>query len=275
MHNFNATSSYFDLKDAISNFYPSYYKPSFKVKDEVVHQKLRSLADTLDDERFFFVVDVLNFEITYLGGVQRWLGYFEKEFSLRLFFRIIHPEASKILSLSTFRILQMACMGHTPPKILSDTKHITLLPLKHIDGSYLYLRKASSAFQYDDEYRLLSFLNEFTIVGPYEGHDIPRLSPRFVNPSQNLNQFENDIKEVIRQGFSSLNFFSYSELSLLHTLAYKPETTRAELSDQFGVKLSTIDTLQKRALSKARDYFIKDFKAALDVATFLQSQGLL
>jgi len=51
---------------------------------EEQQKEIRLLKETLmNGERFFFVINMLNFEMEEAHGIQKWLGYGQKEFSLR------------------------------------------------------------------------------------------------------------------------------------------------------------------------------------------------
>lgn len=227
-------------------------------------------------ERFFFVVNLVEFKISDVHGVHRWLGYSDSEFTIETFFRIIHPDALRIMYLTTSKIFEMLCTGSFPIKNNLDTKYITLIPLKRISGEYINVKKVSSILEYDNNNKLLSYLNEFTIIGMYNKDDIPILKPRITNDKGDNNGIlEKKLMQIISSSLDHLKIFSMQELRILRAIAYNQQITRKDLCERFKISLSTVDTYYKRILLKSRSAFNHDFQTAAEIAYFLKKQALI
>src|SRR3982751_5534357 len=136
------------------------------------------LKETLGSERFFFIVDLLNFEIQEVHGIQKWLGYPQKEFSLKQYWnQVMHPGRKQSLLLISKQMYNVVCRGAYQLEFMVQ-RFATLTPLKHYNGHYLLAKKNASVFQYDVRNRLTAYLNEFTIVGDYDGE---ALNPSMYN----------------------------------------------------------------------------------------------
>src|SRR5207237_686300 len=111
----------------------------------------------------------LNFEIQEVHGIQKWLGYSQKEFSLKQYWnQVMHPSRKQSLLLIAKRMYEVLCRGTYQLEFMVQ-RFATLTPLKHYKGHYLLVKKTSSVFQYDVRNRLTGYLNEFSIVSDYGG----------------------------------------------------------------------------------------------------------
>ena len=210
------------------------------------------------------------------GGIERWLGYPGREFSIETFFRILHPQAARLMYLTTANLFRIACSGSYPLDEKLDLKYVTLIPLRHYDGHYLTVKKVSSVYEYDNRNRLFSYLNEFTIIGPFNpDKDTPSLKPRISDISgTEQSNLENQVGEALVRSFLSLKIFSRGELGTLQYLAHNPASTQRDIAESSGLSVHTIDTYYKRSLAKAREAFQHDFANVVEVAYFLKQMGL-
>lgn len=269
-----STTSHTDfdqLREQVIRLFPDELAP-LKVKPEQQEAELSSLDGTIGSQRFYFVVDMINFEITRCQGVQRWLGHDEKDFSLKRYWKLVHP-GNQVASHTVF--LQMArilCAGKFELEFMVQ-RYGNLTALRHHKGHYLLCKRIASVFQYDAQNRLTEYLNEFTIVGPYKNEP---LSPSFFT---NTGEMEADrgriILENVLANFVGMKLFSAQELQVARMLAYQPGITQQKLADQFHVTSNTINTYYKRFLNKARDHFQINFQNVQEAAVYLREAALL
>ncbi|HEU4575603.1 MAG TPA: hypothetical protein VFS36_11430 [Chitinophagaceae bacterium] len=259
------------LKDYVTSLYPA-EKIKPKVSLEKQETELRSLKQTIGSERFYFVVDLRQFEISDMAGVQKWLGYYEKEFTLRRYWTSLHPGLQK-LSHAVFReMIQVVCTGSFKLEFMVQ-RYSSLVALKHYKGNYLLAKRTASVFQYDYHNRLLEYLNEFTIIGDYNGES---LNPKFfTDKGENEKEKNKLIMDNVRKRFRELKVFSIGELQVARALAYNQLATQQEIAESLGKSPHTIDTYCKRFLKKARDYFHVNFSTVAEAAKYVRKAGLL
>jgi DNA-binding CsgD family transcriptional regulator len=243
-----------------------------KVSKAQQEEELKSIGNTLGSERFYFVVDMTTFEITHLGGIQRWLGYFEKEFSLKKYWGLVHPGTQKSAHAVFLQMANVLCTGKFELEFMVQ-RYSSLTALRHSQGHYLLLKRTASVFQYDEGNRLTGYLNEFTIVGPYNGES---LAPTFfTNKGEPESERGEIIMRKVMENFLNMKIFSVNELQVARMIAYQPGISQNKIAENLGVSQNTIDTYCKRFLKKSREYFQIDFSTALESAQYLRNTGLL
>jgi hypothetical protein len=250
---------------------PSCFQKMVTVEEQ--EQEIDLLRQTLGGERFLFIIDMADFEISKLVGINRWLGYSESQFSLQEYWdNVVHPQCQKSLLMIAHQLYGSLCTGKYPLQFMVQ-RYSSRVALKHRDGHYVLAKKTSSIFQYDDHNRLLSYMNEFTIIGDYDGEP---LEPRMYNSfGDRETEKENEILAKTMEKFLNMKIFSPKELQTARKLAYDIDATQSSIAAEFNVSRYTIDTFYKRFLDKARNFFGKEFRSANEAAVFLRKEGLL
>ena len=64
-------------------------------------KELALLRDTIEGERFMFVMNLHKMTIEHASGIERWLGYKDANFSLLDYLNIIHPAHAAIHRLTS------------------------------------------------------------------------------------------------------------------------------------------------------------------------------
>ncbi|HMC99181.1 MAG TPA: hypothetical protein VKH37_03480, partial [Ferruginibacter sp.] len=236
-------------------------------------QEIELLKQTLGSERFFFVIDLKEFEIVRSEGINRWLGYPDGQLKLDDYWEtIVHPQCKKSTLLIAQQLYGSLCSGMYPLQFMVQ-RYSTRIALKHRDGHYVLVKKTSSVFQYDRTNHLLEYLNEFTIIGDYNGEPI---EPRMFNSfGDRENEREKEILERTMKNFLDMKVFSAKELQTARKLAYEQNATQNSIAEEFNVSKHTVDTYYRRFLEKARNFFGTEFQSATAAATFLKKEGLL
>ncbi|MFN4314020.1 MAG: hypothetical protein ACK4E0_07000 [Chitinophagaceae bacterium] len=259
------------LKEQVISLFPEKLAP-LMVRADQQETELESIEGTIGSQRFYFVVDMRSFEIIRCRGVQRWLGHDENDFSLKRYWKMVHP-GNQIASHTVF--LQMArilCAGKFELEFMVQ-RYGNLTALRHHQGHYLLCKRIASVFQYDAENRLTEYLNEFTIVAPFKNEP---LSPSFFTKT---GEAETERGRIILENalanFLGMKVFSAQELQVARLLAYQPGITQQKLAAQFNRSTHTIDTYYKRFLTKARDYFHINFQNVQEAANYLRESALI
>lgn len=270
-----ATDTPFDNLRAqvLSLFGKEYNQIKLVVSPSEQKKEIGCLKETLGSERFFFVVDLLNLEIREIHGMQRWLGYSEKEFSLKQYLdEVIYPGQRLSLSLVASHVFNDYCKGIYSLKFMVQ-RFASRLTLRHYNGRYLLTKRTASVFQYDTKNRLTAYLNEFTIIGDYDGEPLePKLHTSY---SERETDKERDIMQKVCDSFQEMKIFGVRELQIARKIAYNPQITRAQISEDLNISITTIETYYRRFLTKARDLFLEDFPSVFAAATYLKKEGLL
>jgi hypothetical protein len=222
-------------------------------------------------ERFYFVVDLLNFEITTRAGMQRWLGYPEKDFSYKKYWSLLHPSSQKAVMMVTKQLYMDLCSGKYPLDFMVQ-RFSSRVAIRHRDGHYLLTKKVSSVFQFDQQSRLLSYINEFTIVGPFKGEG---LKPIFYNDFGNEEQKGGEVMSHVVDRFRKMKVFSSREYQLARISVENPDFTRKDISDIMEVGIDSVGTYSRRFLDKARNFFEVEFPTTQDAAACLRNNGLI
>lgn len=274
MNNKQFDTNFYNLRQYVQSFFEEDPIPiEGMVSGTEQQQEIELLKQTLGGERFFFIIDMPAFEIVQSVGISKWLGYSDTQFKLHDYWeQVVHPECKISLLMIAHQLYGSLCTGKYPLQFMVQ-RYSGRIALRHRNGHYLLAKKTSSIFQYDSKSRLLGYLNEFTIIGDYNGEP---LEPRMYNSSGEREvEKEKEIMERTMQKFLEMKIFSAKELQTARILAYDSEATQGSIADQFNVSRHTVDTFYKRFLEKARNFFGKEFRSATEAAVFLRKDGLL
>lgn len=248
------------------------FNTSLKVSKEDQDREITLLNETVSNELFFFVVNLYDFELEHINGVNKYLGYSEKEFTYKQYWNhVIHP-GKEALKLIARRMYEALCSGQYPLEFMVQ-RFTSMVPLKHYEGHYILTKKTSSVFQYYDNNKLLSYVDEFTIIGDYNGEP---LNPRmWFDYDEKDSDLKKQMLNNIMEDFEGMKIFAAKEFQIARKLAYNPHISATELANEFELKPSTVNTYYKRFLEKARNYFQIDFESMSDAANYLRRECIL
>ncbi len=264
-------SDFNKLRDYVISLYPDQPAPVC-VPERLQREELSSLKRTIGSERFFFVVDMESFEITHVEGVQQWLNYYEKEFTLKKYWGLVHPGLQKLTHTVFVQMAEILCDGRFKLEFMVQ-RYSSMTAIRHSKGHYLLLKRTASVFQYDSENRLREYLNEFTIIGRYNGE--PLAPSFFTNKGEPEKERGAIVMQQVIDSFLGLKIFSPNELQVARAIVYQPGCTQKDIALMFNKSPNTIDTYSKRFLRKAREYFHYDFLTVNDASSYLHKNGLL
>lgn len=260
------------LKREVQAYFKDFHNWNLVISHDDQLQEIELLKETIKAERFFFVVNLQTFELEDINGLQRYLGYREADFTYKYYWnQVIHPgkEALKILARTMYESL---CTGKHPLRFLVQ-RFTSLVPLRHYDGHYILTKKTSSTFQYDVNNRLVSYIDEFTIIGEYNGEP---LSPRIYNTYGEIGAHgPQELLNSSMEKFISMKIFSPNEFQVVRKVAYTPNVTQAQIANELGLTVHTVNTYYKRFLFKARDFFEMDFDNINDTAAYLKRECII
>jgi hypothetical protein len=234
-------------------------------------EELRHLKETVHYERFFFIMNLHKMQIEFPNGIERWLGYNERDFSLLRYLEIIHPSHTAAHYITSVKLIEGLMRGDWNIEFMKH-RYITNIALKHKKGHYLLCKRLACIFQYDEKRRLLEYINEFTIVGEYA--DEPYSVRATSDEGENL-KWLNELLARTQKAFEEKNLFGFQEMRILRKYAYNDEISIAQVANAFKIQESTVITYNKRILEKAESLLSKRFANAKQVAYVLKEQGLV
>ena len=243
----------------------------YAVTAEQQQKEIQYLKETIGNRRFFFNINLEKYEVENVHGISKWLGYSDKEFSMKKYHEIFHPGKRKTAKLVAMNFMNTYCKGTYPLSFMVQ-RYSTLVVLKHYNGKYLTANKITSVFQHDVSNRLTSCLHEFTIIKEYDGEG---LNPTFFTSSGEEDERGKEIMENTITQFQKLKIFSPKEMQVARKLAYQPGITMQELAKALGISIDDLHQYYSRFLKKAREFFQHDFHTTLDAALHAKRDGLL
>jgi hypothetical protein len=235
-------------------------------------KEIASLKDTIGSRRFFFITNLENYEIDQRYGIERWLGYSERDFSMKKYLDIIHPGRRKAVQMIALHLYNTLCIGKYTLNFMVQ-RYSSLIALKHYKGHYVLANKISSVFQYDLHNRLTACLHEFTIINDeYNGEP---LGPQFFTATGENDERGVDILQSAVEHFLQLKVFSPKEMQVARKIAYEPGIKQKQLADLLDIPVDDLHQYYGRFLKKARDFFHHEFDNTVDAALYLKKEGLL
>ncbi|MBE7170162.1 MAG: hypothetical protein INR73_06210 [Williamsia sp.] len=270
-NSYSNIKSIYDSYKALSQKWlpePAYTK---MVSQEEQNREIQLLAETLHYDRFFFVINLHDCKIEHVHGVERWLGYPDKDFTLLKFLQIIHPSHLGAHHLTATQLITGLMRGDWKVEFMKQ-RYITNIALQHSKGHYILFKRLASVFQYNDKHQLLEYVNEFTWMGEYneESYKIAATDAQGTKLS-----WLDDVLQRTRQAFQDGKFLSFQELRILRKYAYAPDISVADIAQSFKVMESTVVTHKRRILLKAEEIFHIRFENIRQLARFLREQGLV
>lgn len=259
----------------LSLFDEDHSKIKYVVTKEEQQRELGLLAETLKrEDRFYFVVNLLDFEIQGPPcGIQKWLGYPEKGFTMQFYInQLIHPSRKVLLSLIAEQMFTRLCKGTYPLKFVSQ-RFSSLVPIRHYDGHYILTRKTSSVFQYDHKNRLIAYLDEFTRVSDFNKESSNLMM--YTMDGENEMAFQKKIMEEVLSQFLGMEAFTPKQIEIARLLAYNENITKSEISEKLNRSVNTIDTHYKQFIDTARQHFKIHFHTVQEAAVYLHKEGLI
>jgi hypothetical protein len=244
----------------------------YAVSHEQQQKEITSLKETIGSRRFFFVTNLENYEIEQPHGIERWLGYSERDFSMKKYLNILHPGRKKAVQMIALHIYNTLCVGTYTLNFMVQ-RYSSLIALKHYKGHYVLANKTSSIFQYDINNRLTACLHEFTIIN--DEYDGEPLGPKFFTSAGDDDARGIEILQKAVEHFLQLKVFSPKELQVARKIAYQPGIKQKQLADLLDIPVDDLHQYYGRFLKKARDFFHLQFSNTVEAALYLKKEGLL
>ena len=244
----------------------------YAVAEEEQQKEISSLKETIGSRRFFFVTNLEKYEIEQPHGIERWLGYSERDFTMKKYLDILHPGRKKAVQMIALHLYDTLCKGEYALNFMVQ-RYSSLIALKHYRGHYVLANKISSIFQYDINNRLTACLHEFTIISDeYNGEAV---GPKFFTATGENEERGREILQKAVEHFLQLKVFSPKEMQVARKIAYHPGISQKQLAELLSISVDDLHQYYGRFLKKARDFFHHDFNNTVDAALYLKKEGLI
>ena len=243
----------------------------YAVSEELQRKQMESLKESIGSRRFFFCLNLEKFEIEHVLGIQRWLGYPDKDFTIKKYHDIQHPGKRKISKLIALNFIETYSKGIHPLNFMAQ-RYSTLVALRHYRGHYVLTNKVTSVFQHDKQNRITGCIHEFTLIKDFDNE---ALTPTFFMSNGEEDERGKEIMEKTRQQFEKLKVFSPKELHVAKKMAHHPGMTRAEIAAALEISVDDLHQYYNRLLKKSRDFFEIDFPTTLEAVLYVKKTGLL
>ncbi|MDQ6814244.1 MAG: hypothetical protein M3040_10930 [Bacteroidota bacterium] len=244
----------------------------YAVSQDQQQKEIAFLKETIGSRRFFFVTNLEKYEIEQPNGIERWLGYSERDFTMKKYLDILHPGRKKAAQMIALHIYETLCSGKYVLNFMVQ-RYSSLIALKHYRGHYVLANKISSIFQFDVSNRLTACLHEFTIIS--DEYDGEPLGPKFFTATGEDEGRGIEILQKAVEHFLQLKVFSPKEMQVARKIAYQPGITQKQLADLLDVSVDDLHQYYGRFLKKARDFFHLEFTNTVEAALYLKKEGLL
>ncbi len=258
-----------EIQKEFAAFYPD--QPlTGEVSAKTQSEFLLGLKPCIPLQQFYFVVDMPNFEVRDINGVDIWLGYLKSEFSMKTYIDALHEgliehqiDHAKISTAKYARGEERLEFGKPLFWVFQAFKHAE-------SSKYLLVKRLVLPFQFSGN-RLMSYLSYFTILGEYKNEP-----PQFQYPD-NQAQIALGITEKVKENFLANLDLSLGAMRVLKMLIKNPSLTAQEVAGNWEWKKKP----SKRAVEKycreilewgKKRFPIADFNTAKDVARHIAKE---
>lgn len=247
-------------------------KGPYLVDQSTQDKELAALQQGVAYERFFFVLDLRDFSIKHATGICQWLGYRDEDFGIEDFFRMTPAGHQAVVSAFNLALMKLLTSGILRCGF-AQQRFIRQQPMQHRNGQLFLVKFISSPFQYDSEGRLVAYLNEGTILGPYRGEP---LQPRLMDGHQPLQTlYASQLQQEVMDMLTRTLPFSPQEWRIIKIWTRQPAWSSREVAAELGIANATVLTHNKQIVQKAQHWFERTFNSAREVAGYLVEEGVI
>jgi hypothetical protein len=253
-------------------------KPPFLVSTEAQEKRLEVLRQTVPSCHFFFVVNLKDFSLEHVIGVNNWLGY--HNFDMRKYMMVTDYEHHPILKHSGQVIIEDITEGRWRINF-AEHKFMAKQTFQHANGSLISTLRVSSAWQYNDKNQVIAYLNEFTVIGS----DSLPTDPTTSNNAGIAYEYQIDILKRARERawhelIDEKQVLTYRDVyGVLIPIAEgksTEEVAKLLTTAKHTMTEDRVRYIRREILAKVKTYFDKPFDGGIaEVLTFFRAEGLL
>lgn len=245
------------------------YEPT--IMEEEQAKILKKLEESTIRGKFSFVIDGITAKTKHCLGIERWLGYPDKTFSLQQYLEINHP-AHGIAYWMYGSCLWDFLKVHKEIVRFYDVTAVFNLALKHANGKYLLCSCDATFFQISASGIVTEFCYEFTVLKDFDGEDF---SIKFFDNTGYRNDLLVILNKAKKEKFKSIKLFSEQEMRILNRYAYNENSNSKSIAASFKIDKKTVLKHNTNILDKAETFFFKRFDSAKNFALYLKKIELI
>jgi hypothetical protein len=245
-----------------------------EIPDDVLSREYELLKKTNDNEKFVLVINLKDMTFEQVHDVDKVLGYSNASFSMYDYLKIIHPLHAPVHFMTSTEMVPSLMRGDWNIEFMKQ-RLITLIALRHQNGTYYLFKRVGYVWQYtieDGKTKLLSYVNEFILIDEFKDQPYGiRTAGEGSVPKEWLAEQLNRLKMI----FENENFYAPQELRILREYANRKAVDASDIASILDITRNTVLTHNKRILQNTELLFGKKFDSARDVAEFLKSVNIL
>ncbi|MFN8281895.1 MAG: winged helix-turn-helix domain-containing protein [Chitinophagales bacterium] len=252
--------------------FSSILEEPYSISEEQHKIDLEHLNKNVNNEFFYFVMDIPTAEISNIHGTHLWLGYPDNTFNLKHYIQIMHPSQYLMYVTIMRSMLQALLKKDYEIKYLTH-RFVSNTVLRNHEGKYLLFKRVISPWQFDKNRKPVANLNEFYLLGEYKGESFnPRASNRY-NTKDVEKTMADEVINMLKNSAEKFLPFNTFQFRIIRLLAYQPEISEKEMADILKISKNTVHYHSKNILLIAKDHFHIPFKSTKEVASYLKSDG--
>lgn len=225
--------------------------------------------DALNGHRAYLVVDIKKKDITFTHNTEGVFGI--KNLTLEKFFWLIHTDyLADYLNWATAANRLINQKSVEPMR----ERYRIILPIKLPSKKYYWFVQDSIALQVDSRGKVVSHLNYYEIVRPFNADEKLPLTATIFDGTRELEDWAAELQRI---RFTTQPFLlTNGQRLVIEVFLKKPNVTNEEVAKELELSKETVNTYNRQILARARDAFpTVTFKNLKSVIEFVLSLGLL
>ena len=235
----------------------------------------QSLHHAFNDS-FYLLIDVRQIKITWHWNADRHIKTEKnngKAFSLNLWdsVKIIHESFTPFYLAFGYASYELLNDKSIRSRIHSLSHQYTIqFPILRRDGRYWWVKQLSIPFEMDADNNLVSHLNKYTIIGPYNSGSINTPLIQFgKSPDLRSDILTKLIQNLPKEIVNNLINFKESHRKVLKIYAENPEFNNKEIAATMKLNQNTIQKYNKEILGIVNQAFGTGFRTAKNAAQYI------
>lgn len=244
--------------DDFMNQLTANYSEPVNMTDEEVHQYMKPLAEKPPfGVDFYMITGTISNEITYPIGVKENLPINGKKFQDIDYFQLVHPDYA-------IDYLEWAQAAYIAVEKKSKLKQIEILktsyrltfPILKKNQGYWWVRMAVTPLQVDANNNLITHLNSYSFLGPFDEKEPRRPLIGEIWEEQTKAMYTSWTRDL-RKAKNMIRLFqmTQAERHILEIASRFPDYKSADIATMLDKKTNTIERHRRNIIAKAKDAF--------------------
>jgi len=215
-------------------------------------------------QSFFWIQSNIDYTLEKVSNLRTVMGYDSLDF--QQWFSFIHPNHRILQYRLYLAISQFYLSGYLRKNALKFSFVIDL-PLRHIDGNYMYVRQRICACTLNKRNQVLHFLSWHDVLGHYDGQ--PVTLKGFSNQGKRLYKIEEELKE--KADYYLAMPFTKRQQEILKLFIQMGCPDLEKVAEELKLDLSTVYTHTRNMKERANQSYNYYFRDIFQIANFFKS----